>query len=127
MQGTNSSYFSFSFHEAERKYLTWLWPSPTSDPPLGTLLHVSLLWTASLVQLIHLLLSGKPQVFLSSEGARKACFCPFWGNPCCAPGDTWLPLSFLLHGCCAQPELACDLKAGLGGISHQGGNWEAGR
>ena len=55
MQGTNSSYLSFFFHEAERKYTTWLWSSPTSDPPLGMLLHVSLLWTASLVQFICLL------------------------------------------------------------------------
>lgn len=73
MQGTNSSYFSFSFHEAERKYLTWLWPSPTSDPPLGTLLHVSLLWTASLVQFICFCL-GSHRFFSPLKVQEKLAF-----------------------------------------------------
>lgn len=58
---------------------------------------------------------------------EKLAFVLVCGNPCCAPGDAWLSLSFLLRGCCARAELARGLEAGLGGISHRGGNWEAGR
>lgn len=74
----------------------------------------------SIAGAICLLLSGEPQVFHSSKGARRACLDPCLGKSLRCPwGRLAVPFpSAPWVLCCAQPELARDLEAGLGGISH---------
>lgn len=88
MQGLNSSYFLFSFREAEGKLRTWLWPSPKFDPPVGMLLCISILGTASLVRFICL---GSPRAFPSLKVHENLSIVlkSSWGHS--------LSLPFLLH------------------------------